>query len=138
MTEKKSQAGIEYLIVIGFVTFVVITILMMSYFYSGSIKDSMISSQIEDFAKKVISSSESVFYSGEPSRTTITCYLPDGVQDINVTGNNIVFTFYTSSGINKIAFSSNVPLVGSISSSPGLKRLKLEANQDEVNISPAS
>ncbi len=133
--KKKGQIGIEYLIIIGFVTFVILGIMGVAFFYSGNINDRIRLSQINTFANKVISASESVFYSGTPSKSTISAYLPDGVNEVEIIDNSIVFTVQTSSGINRVSFSSNVPISGAITSSPGLKKLQIVAEQDIVVIS---
>ena len=135
MHKKKGQIGIEYLIIIGFVTFVILGIMGVAFFYSGNINDRIRLSQINTFANKVISASESVFYSGTPSKSTISAYLPDGVNEVEIIDNSIVFTVQTSSGINRVSFSSNVPISGAITSSPGLKKLQIVAEQDIVVIS---
>ena len=137
MNSKKSQISIEYLIIIGFVTFVIIGILGVAFFYSGTITDRIKMNQIDGFAEKIISSSESVFYSGSPSKLTISAYLPEGVEEIEVQPESILFTVQTNSGINKISFSSKVPLAGNIPNSPGVKRIKLEATVSALVISPA-
>lgn len=132
---KFAQVSIEYLIVVGFVTFVIITILGIAFFYSGAIKDRIKTTQINNFANKIISTSESIFYYGKPSKATISVYLPDNVKDINITDNNLYITFQTSSGPNKIAFSSKVPISGTLSSGQGLKKIQIEAQDNYVNIS---
>ena len=86
---------------------------------------------------KVISSSESVFYAGAPSKATISTYLPEGVVDIEIIENSIVISMQTNSGISKTSFSSKVPIEGSISTASGIKKIKIEAIQDKVLIGNA-
>lgn len=132
---RKSQAGIEYLIVIGFVTLAIISIIFIAYFYSGMARDRIVLNQVEVFANKIINSAESVFYAGEPSRAYVTAYLPAQVTSIEIIDKNIVIVTSTSSGNAKRAFSSKVQLQGSISTGEGAKRIKLQAEQDKVLIS---
>ncbi len=137
--KKRGQIGIEYLIVVGFVTFTVISIFAVAIYYSNSIKDKIVSDQIENFAYNLISSSESVYFSGEPSELTVTLYLPKGVTEIKIQEEyNLVITSETSSGINRRAFESRVPLytlLGTLDSSPGTKILSLKATENNVDIS---
>lgn len=135
MKFKKAQAGIEYLIVVGFVTFIVIGILGIAFFYSNSVRDKIKTTQLSNFANKLISTCESVFYAGEPSKATITAYLPENVDSIEILDNELIFTYQTSTGVNKISFSSNVPISGTLGSSSGLRRIQVLAQQNQVVIS---
>jgi hypothetical protein len=132
---KKSQIGMEYTVIMGFVTLLLISIVAMAFMYSGSIKDRIKMSQISNFAEKVIVTSESIYYYGNPSKATISVYLPDGVKNITVLNSGIYMEVFTSSGINKMEFSSNVPLSGTISHTSGIKKLTIQAEVNEISIS---
>lgn len=132
---KRGQISTEYLIIVGFVTFVVIAILGIALTYTAQIKDTIKMTHIENFANKLISSSESIFFAGEPSRIEITGYIPEGVTDIQIIGKEVVFNVSTSSGDNVRAFTSKVDLEGTISPSSGVKKLQLTAKEDKVVIS---
>lgn len=135
---KKAQSSMEFLILIGFLTFVIIGILSIGYFYSGTINDRIKSNQVHSFASKIMSTSEIVFYAGEPSKATISAHLPENVQDIEIIDNALVITYRLTTGENKISFPSNVPVVESagaeISSSSGLKNLIIIANSTHAVI----
>ena len=133
---KRGQISIEYLILLGFVIFIIISFLGVSLLYSAQIKDRIKFNHVNNFATKIIQSSESVFYAGEPSKVTITLFLPEGVKSIEIQGNQLVFDVTTNSGITKIAYTSNVPIQiqGSISPSQGIKRLQIKAQQSNVLI----
>ncbi len=134
MKEKRGQISVEYLVVISFVTFIALSVLGVAIFYSAEIQDAIKMIQVEQFSQKVISSAESIFYSGEPARITITAYLPRGINSIDIDNKDIIFEILTSSGITKIAFSGNVPMEGNIPTSQGVKTLQLIAQQDKVLI----
>lgn len=142
---KFAQVSIEYLIVVGFVTFVLISILGIAFFYSGIVRDKIKENQINSFANKVISTSESVFYSGAPSKATITAYLPDNVKDISIAedagGYTLFINFSSGSGLNKRGFSSKVHIeensTSPISHSQGLKKIEITAQSDKVIIGQA-
>jgi uncharacterized protein (UPF0333 family) len=135
MEKRRGQISIEYLIVISFVTFVVLSVLGLAFFYSSQIRDTIKTNQMQNFCNKIISSAESTFYSGEPSRNTVTGHLPEGITNISIIKNSIFVEMVTSSGTNKIAFPSNVPINGTIPKSAGYKKILLEAKLDKVQIS---
>ena len=129
--KSKSQISFEYLIIMGFVTFVIIGVLGIAMFYSGGIKDRIKITQMTNCANKIISTAESVFYSGYPSRATITCQLPENIQEISISEDSLVISIQTSSGLMKRAFTSNVPISEGttewLTISPGIKKVRLEA-----------
>lgn len=143
MQKNKAQVSIEYLIIVGFVTFVVMAIMGIALYYSGTIKDKIKENQVNNFANKIISTAESVYYSGSPSKATITVYLSDNVRNIYIPSTNdaLVIKFGTSSGENTIAFSSRVPIVenstAEISHSQGLKKIEITAQTDKAIIRQA-
>lgn len=132
---KRGQISTEYLIVIGFVVFLVLGILGVAFFYTSVTNDQIKVSQVSNFANKIISSAESVFYAGEPSKLTLNGYLPIGVSSFEIMPNEIVVSLSTSSGVTTMSFTSNVPLSGNISNIDGIKRIEVLAQQDEVLIS---
>lgn len=133
--EKKGQVGIEYMIIVGFVSFAVIAILLLAFFYSGQIKDSIKLNQAENFAEQLIGSAESVFFAGEPSKTTISLYLPDNVENIDITNDYVTITMQLSTGQNIRSYETRVPLQGTITTSEGIKKLTLTATETNVVIS---
>jgi len=128
---KKGQAGVEYMIVIGFITFAVLSILSLSYFYSEAAKSKIRMNQIESFTAQLINSAESVFFAGEPSKVSVSLYLPDGVRKITIDNSEII----VYAGKDVRSFRSRVPLQGNISSVEGVKSLSIEAKSDYVLIS---
>jgi len=135
LKSKKSQASTEYLLVIGFITLAIIVLLGIALSYSGAIRDSIRLHQLKTFSDKVLSTSESVFYAGEPSKATIDVFLPDGVKSIEIMENSLFFTVQTDTGLMKSAFSSKVPIIGSITISQGIKKVQILAQENSVLIS---
>lgn len=139
MVIKKAQASMEFLILMSFLTFVIISIIGIGFYYSSTINDRIKSSQVANFGNKVISASEVVFYAGEPSKSTISAYLPEGVSDLEIIENSLIITYTLSSGINKRAYPSNVPMVenssAQISQYSGIKNIVIVANSSHAIVS---
>ena len=131
---NKAQAGVEYMIIVGFVTFIVISIFGLSIFYSSQTKDQIKLNQIENFAIQLINSAEAVFFAGEPSKTTLRLYLPEGVKNLEISTDYLIVTVGVSTGENKRAYKSRVPIQGNISSGEGIKKISLEARETYVQI----
>ena len=139
MVKKKAQSSMEFLILMGFLTFVIITIVGTGFYYSTTINDRVRSSEISNYANKITSTSEMVFYSGEPSKSTISAYLPDGISNIEIIEDNLVITYSISSGQNKIAYKSMVPIIedfaNQLSTVSGVKSIEITANETHAVIS---
>jgi hypothetical protein len=118
----------------GFVTFILVGLLSFAYFYGSSVQDRIRMTQALNYGNKIISTAESVFYAGEPSKATIEVYLPDGVKEVQISGNEVAVSVRTSTGLNKLVFTSKVPLVGSLQSSQGIKKVELTADSESVLI----
>ncbi len=132
--ERKSQSSLEYIITVGFVTFVVISVIIIAYLYTGILRNRIRENQIESFANKLISSAESVFYAGEPSKKTVDIFLPAGVNSIAI-NNYILLMNYSAGAQNNVrAYDSKVNITGTINPGPGIKRLILEAKANYVDI----
>ena len=132
--QKRGQISVEYLIVVGFVTFLVISVLAIAVYYSTGIQDRIKVSQMEGYATKLVSNAESVFFLGEPSRITINVYLPRGVQSVSIISQSLVITMETDSGAITRVFESDVPISapGGLTNNEGLKKLQLQATSTEV------
>lgn len=135
---KRAQIGVEYMIVVGFVTFAIMSVIALAFFYSGQIKDRIRLNQMESFATQLINSAESIYWAGEPSKTTVRLFMPDGISNITITSDAtsgaIIITTLVSGGENKRAFTSKVPIQGTITPGEGIKKLTLEAKTDHVDI----
>jgi len=139
MINKLSQVSVEYLVLAGFLTFIIIGILGAGLYYSSTLTDRIKSSDASNYANKIISTSESVFYAGEPSKATITAYLPENVKDIEIIEDNIVITIGVSTGTTRTAFKSKVPILENpsslLSNSQGIKKIIITTNSTNVIIS---
>jgi len=135
---RKAQASMELLILMGFLTFVIVGILGVGYFYSNTINDRIKSNQINNFATKLTATSETVFYSGAPSKSTVSVHLPENVQNIEIIDNTIVITYNLASGSNKAAYPSEVPIIedtsAQITTTSGIKNIVITANQTHAII----
>lgn len=133
---KRGQISLEYIIVVAFVMFAVIILLGISLFYASGVQDQIKVNQLSTFAEKIISSAESVYYAGEPSKVTITAFLPKGVTNFQTNSNSLIFTFVTTTGTSINAFESNVPLDNgfTLSLNEGVKRISITAGGDRVYV----
>ncbi|MBD3252165.1 hypothetical protein GF386_00345 [Candidatus Pacearchaeota archaeon] len=131
---KKSQISFEYLIIMSFVVLAVTGIIIITYVYSGVVKDRIKMNQLENCANKIISTAEAVFYKGVPSKATINCYLPENIAGAEIDENSVIFSVYTHSGEASIAFPSNVPISGTLKAKQGIRKIEINALKGEASV----
>lgn len=131
----KGQISTEYLIIVGFVVFLVIGVMGVALFYTTGSQDQIRLGNVAQFANTITTNAEEIYYAGEPSRRTFTAYLPIGVNSIQISGQFMIFNVSTGSGTNVILYKSNAPLQGNLTARSGVKRLQLVAQQTYVTVS---
>jgi len=138
---KKSQISFEYVIIMGFVVLSIMGILAVAFYYSDSVKDQVKTSQIDSCINKIVSTSESIFYAGKPSKATIQCYLPDNVVSIQISAKELYVSYQSSNSVAQQSYTSNVPLTLKTFGPPGppigsgLKTIVVTAGDTAVDIS---
>lgn len=137
--KKRGQISTEYMILMGFIGFIVVGILGVGMMYASQIKDKIKFNQISQAASKIAQTAESVYYSGKPSKLTITVYIPEGVTSISLQGREIVFNVSTNTGSNSIGYTSRVNIETSDGSNrlppgEGIKKMVIEADTNRAVI----
>ena len=135
MKKKRAQVGIEYMIILSFVTFAILIVLSFAIIYSNQVQDKIRLNQVENYAIQLISSAEVVFFAGEPSKTTILLSLPSGVSTVTFLPEGLLFDVITNNGLNSRLFESSVPLSGSLDTNEGIKKITLTATNSSVVVS---
>ncbi len=125
--KKRGQVSIEYMVVIGFVTLIILSLLLLSRYYSRDIETAINTNQIDKLAKEIVDNAEYIYYFGEPSKTTIKVFIPKEVEQIDVNTNEINFRVATPNGDTDIFYRSAVNLSGTISTAYGFHYLTIEA-----------
>lgn len=131
---RRAQSGIEYLILVSFVSFVIIALMGLAYTLLSSSEDQLRLRQAELFCESVVSVSESVFFSGVPTKSREELYLPAGVTSLNLTSEGLILEMDLSTGTLVRLFSSDVPLSGTIDPFEGNHALSIEARVNDAFI----
>ena len=129
---KTSQISMEYMMIIGFTTLVLSIILIISSAYSNDVKESMNLNQLDQTVKSIIQSSESVYYFGEPSKTTLKVFIPEGVNEVVFGNNSIIFKVQTLSGLTDVGYKTTMPINGTILTDSGYHYISIEAKEGYV------
>jgi len=130
-------------------TFVIIVPTTYLFFqYSRESVQEIVDAQVTKIGTSIIDSAETIFYSGEGSRTILQLNVPEGVTQASIMdGKELVFNVTSSFGESEIIFFSRVNLttlgancVSNVCKIPdlaqeGVKSLKIESiNKNSVSI----
>jgi len=113
---KRGQISVEYLIVVGFVVFVVIAMLTIAFFYAANTRDRITLTRANALGEEVASAAALVGSQGHPSLTTFNIVVPNSLQKAVITtdsGNSfVVLTVTTSGGENILSIDIGVETQG--------------------------
>ena len=142
-----SQSSLEYLLIVALTFAIIVPTTYLFYNYSRESTLEIIDAQITKIGRTIIDSSETIFYSGQGSKTTLELNIPDNVVSaVIIDGREFVFKISTNFGISEIVFFSAVNITtgsncnGNICDLPqlgqsGVKKVKIEAiTKDSVSI----
>ena len=131
----KSQVSIEYLMIMGFVVVMTIPLLVLYYTYTTNSRDEIITSQVNQIATRIVDATESVYFLGEPSQTTIRVYIPNQIKGASLDNKEILFNVSTRTGVSEIVQISSVNLTGSLPINQSTYSITLKARSTDVEIS---
>jgi hypothetical protein len=130
--EKRGQISVEYLIIVGSITFLLIGILAVSYFYIGQVKSTTDANQVDQIVKRIISNAELVSFHGVPSKISFKIQFPEGIQSINYSAGELSITFRSSGRNIDLHYPTAITLQGNLSTTAGIKEVVLEAKEGYV------
>lgn len=134
--KKRSQVSVEFLTIFGFAFLMTIPVIIIFQTQSAETKDALATNHIRNIGIKIIDKAESIYYLGEPSKTTLEVYFPEHIQLINISGRTIIFEYLTSKNVlQENVLVSQINLTGSLSANPGIHYIKIEASGDAVSLS---
>lgn len=130
----KSQVSVEYMLVMGFAALMTVPLLLIYYTYSADTTDSVAISQSMQIARKIVDASESVYYLGKPSQTTLKFNFPDRIQSTSLSNMEVMIKVKTQAGVTDIVQVSAVNMSGTLPTSQGIHVLTIKADDGFVQI----
>ena len=144
---SKSQASLEYLLIISLTLGIIVPTTYMFYNYSKASSQELVDAQLVKLGRTLIDTSETIFYTGEGSKTVLEINVPDNVVNVQIfDGRELVFNITTNFGDEEIVFISNVNLSTTGSncianvcklpelSNSGLKKVRIRATKSSAFI----
>ncbi|MFP4111669.1 MAG: hypothetical protein ACLFPQ_06655 [Candidatus Woesearchaeota archaeon] len=147
---KRGQQSVEFLIVMGIAFTMLIPTLFIFSQYTSSSNQIVAANQINRIGREMIAQSESIYFFGENSRTTLRVTFPDRINSIHINPKNppesnlteIVFNVSLFGGNSDLVYFSNVNITANFTAdysmkdavSEGLKTFRIESFGDYVHI----
>lgn len=134
MKKKRGQVSIEYMIVVGFAFIMIMPVIIIFLVQSNDIQDSINVNQANSVARKIAHYSDSIYYMGHPSKTTIKAYIPKGIESISIGNQEVVFRMQTSHGPTDVVHITDVNITGTLKTSSGIRNIEIQAMPGYVNV----
>ena len=137
--QAKAQSSLEYLLVVALTFSIIVPTTYLFYNYSKGSSQQITDAQMIKLGKSIVDSAETMFYSGQGSKTTLDLNLPDNIASAEIIdGRELVFNLTTNFGVSEIVFFSSVNITTAsacnlnVCSMPqlaqsGTKKVKVEA-----------
>ena len=129
-----AQVSVEYMLVMGFAALMTVPLLLIYYTYSSDSSDSVATGQAIQIARRIVDSSESVYYLGKPSQTTLKLNFPDRISSANLSNREVIFQINTKNGITDIVEVSSVNISGILPTTQGIHILTIKAEDGYVQV----
>lgn len=130
----------EYLLVVGLSMLLIIPTIAIFATQSISLREDIASAQVERIGQELLGSAEEVYYLGPPTQKEVIITLPEGVTNISIDGQEIVFQYHYDGGIFTYPLYSELPLnlSGNITRFQGLHTITVKAEETGIVISEGS
>ncbi|MBU0757654.1 MAG: hypothetical protein KKF44_06295 [Nanoarchaeota archaeon] len=135
MSKKRCQVSMEFLMIFGFAFTMLVPLIIVFQIQSGQTRDNLNVNQILNIGTRIIDKVESIYYLGEPSKTTLKVMFPDHIEDITIDNREFVFYYRNNDNLlQEIPFTSLVNITGTVATYSGIHYITIQAAGDYVSI----
>jgi len=131
---KTGQVSMEYMIVVGFSLLMIIPIIAIYGVERESIANQVNTKQAHNIARQIVDSAETVYYLGEPAKTTLKVYMPNNVERATIGNYTVAFFVNLGKSITEVHSECLVNITGALSTRPGIQFIEIAAYDYVVNI----
>ncbi len=136
---EKAQTAMEYYTIVAIALMILLPlsvyVYQLLYQYGDDTKISLAKDAVDELGQ----TADWVFSQGPPARYTFqSFYIPEGIENIDLDNNIILFEVKTSAGISDIYYQTIAPLDGYIPSKSGYYPIAVIAKEDNVTFEVVS
>ncbi len=133
----RGQASIEYLALVGIVLAFIIPVWLYMTSLNTQTGNELSLSYAKNAAKQIADVSSLVYSQGPPAKVSLKLYIPSGVINASLQGNNIVFNVSVGNSYTDVFAVSSAPLNGTLPTEQGTYNIAIQAVGSYVQINPA-
>ncbi len=138
MRGRKGQVSMEYLVIVGIASLIILPLLVLFLMQMNDVTESMTLSQLNKIGDELVSSANEVYYLGEPAQNTLSFYLPGHVDEIYSQDEMLVMVVSLRASSFSIVKYAAIDLDVNISNYPGVHKVKVMAQSNNVSITETS
>jgi len=132
---KRGQVSVEFITIFGIIFLMIIPLIIIFFDQTGAVQDAIAQNHLRNIAVKITDKAETIYYLGQPSKTTLKVYLPNRIEKVNITGRTVIFRYKSdNNNLLDIVSVSQVNISGNISNKPGVHYIEIESLGGEVFI----
>jgi hypothetical protein len=131
----KAQVAIEYLTIISIAFIILIPLILYVNDLLNNYNDDTKISLAKNTVKKLGENIDWIYSQGQPARTTLEIYIPDGITNVSLANKTILLKIKTLAGTSDIFYETVPSLNGSIPTTKGYYMVTLVSYENYVNIS---
>ncbi len=132
---KKGQVAMEYMIIFSMTFFMSLLLLILFTSQTNNMRTDLANAQMDKAASEIVDAAKQVYFMGEPAQKTLRVTFPDGVQNVSIEPNFLVFSIRTSEVTYEIVKETEINMTGSIQSFEGIHNIVVKAQGGIVVIS---
>lgn len=127
MMQRHGQSAMEYLLIIGFSTMLLLPLIIIAFSESSNFADEVAAAQIRKAADRVGDAADAVYYTGPPAKRTLRLQFPERIQDVTIAATSITFRLQGQGGPYEYVAWTAANLTGTLGTFPGTHRITIEA-----------
>ena len=135
---RGAQVSMEFMMVMGIIFLLTVPLIILFFRDAQSSSSQIISAQVDQIARRIISAAETVQAFGTPTSVILRAYLPSAINSSSISGTDIVFVVNNNGKFDTIAESASVNISGFVNVNPGIHIIRVTAGDSSVNISDVS
>ena len=132
--KTSGQSAFEYFAIVGMVLVFLIPLWMYAASLHQQTGTELSLTYAENTVKQIADTASLVYSQGPPAKVSIKIYIPDGVENVSIINETIIFNMSTPYGYTDVFATSDAPLNGSLPTDEGYYTIKIEAKNGYVQI----
>lgn len=130
----RAQAAFEYIVIVSVILAFTIPLWIFYFNVQGDASTEITLAHTKSAARRIAETANLISSQGPPAKATISLFIPDGIQSVNISDNIISFKVQVDGSLTDVFEISEATLNGTIPIERGNYLITIEAQQGFVDI----